>query len=72
MKWIIIRAGNVLSPKRPQAITCTNDDVSTNGPLETNLKEIWIEIQYKNEYQIMVYMMAAILCKPHCVKTRTL
>ena len=39
-----IGSGNGLPPVQRQAITRTNADLLSAGPLGTNLSEIWIEI----------------------------
>ena len=44
MNWVNIGSGNGLSPVRRQAITWTNADLLSIGPLGTNFREIWIEI----------------------------
>ena len=45
MNWVNIGSGNGLSPVRRQAITWTNVDFLSIGPLGTNFSEIWIKIQ---------------------------
>ena len=45
MNWISVGSGNALSPVRRQAITCTNANLWSIGPLGTNVSEIRIEIQ---------------------------
>ena len=44
-KLAIIGSDNGLSPGRRQAITWTNADLLSIGPLETNFSEVGIEIQ---------------------------
>ena len=60
-----IGSDNGLSPVRRQAFTRTNADVSI-GPLETNLIEIWIQIQNFSLMKMHLNMsaeMAAILSR---------
>ena len=44
VNWVNIGSGNGLSPARRHAITCTNADLLSTGPLGTHFSEIWIEI----------------------------
>ena len=44
MNWVNIDSGNGLAPVRRQAITWTNADLLSIGPLGTNFSEILIEI----------------------------
>ena len=44
LNWASIGSDNGLSPGRRQAITCTNADLLSVGPVGTNFSEIWIEI----------------------------
>ena len=44
MFWVIIGLGNGLAPVWCQAITCTNDDLSWNGPWGANFRQIQIKI----------------------------
>ena len=44
MNWVSIGSGNGLSPVRRQAITRTNADILSIGPLGTKFNKIWIEI----------------------------
>ena len=44
VKWAIIGSGNGLSPVRRQAITWTNDDLSSTATLVTQLSDICIQI----------------------------
>ena len=44
VNWFSIGLGNGLVPNRRQAITWTNADLLSIGPLGTNFSESWIEI----------------------------
>ena len=44
MNWVSIGSGNGLSPALRQAITWTNADLLSIGPLGTTFSENWIEI----------------------------
>ena len=44
VKWVSFGSGNGLLPVGHQAITWTNPDLLSIGPLGTNFSEIWIEI----------------------------
>ena len=71
-KLTITGSGNGLSPGRGQAIIWTNAGILLIGPLETNFSELFIEklnifIQ-ENSFENVVWKMAAILCRPQCVK----
>ena len=54
--WVNIGSGNGLSPVRRQAITWTNADSLSIGPLETNFSQIPIEIQNFSFMKIHVNM----------------
>ena len=45
VNWVIIGSGISMAPNRWQAITWTNEDLLSIGPLQTNFREILIEIQ---------------------------
>ena len=45
VNWVSIGSDNGLAPVRRQAITWTNADLLSIGPLGTYLSEIWIKIQ---------------------------
>ena len=67
MNWVGIGSGNGLSPVRWQAITSTNADLLSIGPLGTNFSEIQIEIKkifiHENAFENVVCEMAAILSR---------
>ena len=44
VKWVITGSGNGLLPVQCQAITWTNADLLSFGPLERNFSEIWLKI----------------------------
>ena len=67
----IIRSDNGLSPGRHQTIIRTNAGISLIGSLETNFREILIDIYIfiqENAFEIVVWKMAAILSRPQCIK----
>ena len=45
VNWVSIGSGNDLSPVQCQIITWTNADLLSIGSLQTDLSEIWTEIQ---------------------------
>ena len=45
VNWVSIGSDNGLSPSRRQAITWTNADLLSIGPLGTNFSEIRIKIE---------------------------
>ena len=54
-----------------KAITWTNADSLTTGPLRTNFWKVWIKIQtfcQENAFENVVCKMAAILFMPHVLK----
>ena len=69
----IIGSDNGLSPGRCHAIIWTNDGILIR-PVGTNFSEILIEIHalsFRKMYlKAVVWIMAAILSRPQCVKTR--
>ena len=71
-KLTIIGSDNGLSPSRRQAIIWKNYRILLIGPLETNFSEILIVTSYvfvkENALENVVWKMAAILCRPQCVK----
>ena len=67
VNWVIIASGNGLSPFRHQAITWTNADSLSIGPLGTNSSEIRIKIPklfiHENAFEIVVCEMSAIFSR---------
>ena len=61
----IIGSHNGLSPGRHQVIIWTNANILLIGPLGTNFSEILIQ---ENAFENLVWIMAAILSRPQCVK----
>ena len=69
----IIGSDNGLSSGWHQAIIWTSAGILLVGPLETNLSEIWIEIQtflFKKMHLKMSKKIAAILSGPQCFNTK--
>ena len=63
--WVTIGLGNV--HVRRQAITWTNTDLLSIGPLKTNLNKNKIIYIPENAHENVVCKMAAILSRPQCV-----
>ena len=60
-----IGSGNGLSPVRRQAITWTNADLLSIGPLETNYSETQIKIQ-KFSFMKMHFKISSVKWRPVC------
>ena len=45
LNWVIIGPGNGFVPNRHKAITWTNDDFLSIGPLGTYFSKIWVEVE---------------------------
>ena len=72
-KLTITGLDNGLSFCRRQAIIWPNDGILLIGPLGKNVSEISIEIHifsFKKCILNVVFEMAAILCRPECVKRK--
>ena len=65
MNWVSIGSGNGLAPKRRQAITWTNADLLSIGPLGTNFSENWVEILTFSFKKIRLKMSSA-KWRPFC------
>ena len=67
LNWVSIGSGNGLSPVWCQAITWTNADFLSTGPLGTNFSEIQIKMQNllinENAFENVVCKMVAILLR---------
>ena len=72
---MIAGSDNGLSPDRRQASVCTNAGILLTGPVETNLREILIEIDTFSSnithFKMSFGKKAAILSWSQCVKTPT-
>ena len=55
--WVIIGSGNGLLPVWQQAITWTNADLLSNGPIETNFRENLIKIGWFLFKEIYLQML---------------
>ena len=67
-KLTIIGSDNGLSPDRRQAITWNSAGILFVGHLWTNFdRNLYIFVQ-ENAFESVVWKMAAILCRPQCVK----
>ena len=65
VNWINTASGNGLSPVRCQAITWTNADLSSIGPLWTNFSEIWIKI-LTFSFNKKLLIMPSVKWQPFC------
>ena len=64
VKWVSIGSGNGLSPIRCQAITWTNADLLSIGPLGTNFSDIWIKCNFS--FMKMYLKMLSATWQPFC------
>ena len=75
-KLTIIGLDNGVSPGRRQAIIWTDAGILLIGPVETNFREILIEINIfsfkKMELKASSCETAAILSRPQCVNVKTM
>ena len=70
-KLAIISSNNELSPGRRQAIIWTNAGILLISPLETNLSEIWIEIQIFS-FRKMHLKLSSAKWRPFCLGLKVL
>ena len=67
LNWVIIGPGNGFVPNRHKAITWTNDDFLSIGPLGTYFSKVWVEVEnnfYKNNTKDTMPLLHGVLSEP--------